>query len=248
MNDTLPVPPNGHAGSILAMIERLVRSDIDPQRVQALLDLYNQERDRAQLEVFNRALAELQSEVWEVAASGHNPTFRTAYPKLHDLLKEARPYYTKYGFAIRFGTALRRTQAPPVQQGWVRVVLIISHNEGHWEEHYLDGPPDTSRSGRTPVQSVGSTVTYLRRYLLMMIINLVPGGDPTDDDGAGTAPITPEQVAEIQKLAREAGINDADFAKLLVAINAPTVEEIRASYYPRIVNTLIHRKERREEL
>lgn len=247
MSDMLPAAPETHAGSILQMIERFVRSDIDPQRVQALLDLYNQERDRAQLEAFNADLAELQSEVWQVAASGHNPTFRTAYPKLHDLLKEARPYYTKHGFAIRFGTALRRTAAPALQQGWVRVVLIISHNQGHWEEHYLDGPPDTSRSGRTPVQAVGSTVTYLRRYLLMMIINLVPGGDPTDDDGAGTAPITPEQVAEIHKLAREAGLANGDLEKLLVAVNAAKIEEIQASYYPRIVNTLIHRKERREE-
>lgn len=246
-----PAMPVSHAGSILAAIERMIRSDIDPSRIQQVLDLYNQERDRAQLEAFNVALSDLQSEIWEVAASGRNPTFRSAYSTLHDLLKEARPIYTRYGVSIRFGTALRRSAAPPLQQGWIRVVLIISHNQGHWEEHWLDGPPDASRSGRTPVQTVGSTTTYLRRYLFMMILNLVPGGDPTDDDGrgSGSAPITPEQVTEIQTLAREAGISDPEFRdRWLVAANAPTIEEIRASYYPRIINALRHRKERQEEL
>jgi hypothetical protein len=36
------------------------------------------------------------------------------------------------------------------------------------------------------VQAVGSTITYLRRYLMQMGLNLVPENDPTDDDGEGT--------------------------------------------------------------
>lgn len=246
MSETLPAAET-HAGTILQTIERLVRSDIDPQRVQAMLDLYNRERDRAQLEAFNRDLAELQSEVFEVSASGRNPTFRSAYSTLHDLLKESRPHYTRYGFGIRYGSTLQKTAGPPLREGWTRIVLIMSHREGHWEESFLDGPPDTSRSGRTPVQNVGSTATYLRRYLLMMALNLVPGGDPTDDDGAFREPITPEQIAEIQQLAKDAGLTDKEFQNLLVAVNAKTVEEIRGSFYPRIVNTLINRKKRQEQ-
>lgn len=251
MND-LPVPSPAHASALLMQIERLVRSDIEPTRIQAVLDMYNAERNRAQLEEFNRALAGLQSEIFEVSASGRNPTFRTAYPKLHDLLKESQPYRSKYGFSIRFGTSLQKTEAPAPREGWQRVVLIISHTGGHWEEHYIDGPPDISRSERVPraaVQSIGSTNTYLRRYLFMMILNLVPGGDPHDNDGesGGLTPLTPEQIDEVKKLIEEAGLTADEVSSLLKAVDATTLAEITSRYYPRLVNTLINRKKRKEE-
>ena len=252
MND-LPVPT--HSDTLLAQIERLVRSDIDPSRIQAVMDLYNQERDRQQLEAFNRDQAELQSEIFEVAAKGNNPTFRSAYPKLHDLLKEARPYYTAKGFAVRFGTTLQKTNAPPPREGWIRVVIVVSHNAGHWEENYLDGPPDIQTGGgsrgRTAVQAVGSTVTYLRRYLLMMALNLVPGGDPTDDDGRGgqDTPVTPEQAEEIKKLVSEANMDEAELGRLLASdrLRAKTIDDIPSVEYTSVVSTLKRVKERKAE-
>ena len=36
------LPATQHAGTLLQQIERLVRSDIDPSRIQQVLDLYNQ--------------------------------------------------------------------------------------------------------------------------------------------------------------------------------------------------------------
>ena len=248
MSDNLPV----HTNTLLAQIERLLHSDVPPERMMAVFDLFNRERERAQREAFNRDLAGLQSEIFEVGATGKNPTFRSAYPKLHDLIKETQPYRTRYGISIRFGTTLEKSEAPPLRDGWQRVVLIISHTEGHWEEHFLDGPPDISRNERvprSPVQSVGSTNTYLRRYLFMMVLNLVPGGMPEDDDGRGglDAPITPEQVEEIGKLVGELSLTTAEVQALLKAVDAMTIPEINSRYYARLVNTLINRKKRQEE-
>lgn len=248
MND-LPAPQ--HADTLLQQIDRLVRSDIPVERVQALLDLYNQERARVAQEQFNQAMTLLQAEIFEVASTGKNPTFRTAYPKLHDLLKEARPIYTKYGFGIRYGSTLQKTPPPPLREGWQRVVIITSHNGGHWEEAFLDGPPDVQQGARarTPVQAIGSTTTYLRRYLFMMVLNLVPGGDPTDDDGAGggDTPITAEQIAEINRLIADVPLTSEETSNLLLAMNVSAVEDIRAGDYPRVANTLINRKRRKEE-
>ena len=248
MSDNLPV----HTNTLLAQIERLLHSDVPPERMMAVFDLFNRERERAQREAFNRDLAGLQSEIFEVSTSGKNPTFRTAYPKLHDLIKETQPYRTRYGISIRFGTTLEKSEAPPLRDGWQRVVLIISHTEGHWEEHFLDGPPDISRSERvprSPVQSVGSTNTYLRRYLFMMALNLVPGGLPEDDDGRGgqDVAITPEQADEISARIAELELSSGEVASLLKAVDAQLIADIPARHYARLVNTLINRKKRKEE-
>lgn len=248
MSDNLPV----HTNTLLAQIERLLHSDVPPERMMAVFDLFNRERERAQRKAFNDDLAGLQAEIFEVSTSGKNPTFRSAYAKLHDLVKETQPYRSKYGISIRFGTTLEKSEAPPLRDGWQRVVAIVSHSEGHWEEHYLDGPPDISRNERvprSPVQSVGSTNTYLRRYLFMMVLNLVPGGMPEDDDGRGAvdAPITPEQVEEITKRINNLNLTAEQISNLLLAVEAQTIPEIPARNYHRIINTLNARIRRKEE-
>ena len=248
MSDNLPV----HTNTLLAQIERLLHSDVPPERMMAVFDLFNRERERAQRKAFNDDLAGLQAEIFEVSTSGKNPTFRSAYAKLHDLVKETQPYRAKYGISIRFGTTLEKSEAPPLRDGWQRVVAIVSHAEGHWEEHYLDGPPDISRNERvprSPVQSVGSTNTYLRRYLFMMVLNLVPGGMPEDDDGRGgqDAPITPEQAEEISARIAELSLTSGEVESLLRAVDAKLIADIPARHYARLVNTLINRKKRKEE-
>jgi hypothetical protein len=62
----------------------------------------------------------------------------------------------------------------------------VAHASGYFEENYLDAPTNNigSQGGRTAttgVQAVGSAVTYLRRYLLGMVFNIVLADD--DDDG-----------------------------------------------------------------
>ena len=250
MNDTLPVT---HASTLLGQIERLVKSDIEPERLEHMLALFNRERDRQQLEEFNSAIHGLQEEVYEIATTGANPTFRSAYATLHDLLKYTREVRGKYGITVRFGSTLQKTEpVPPLREGWQRVVLIIGHTSGHWEEHYLDGPPDLDRAGgrgRTPVQTIGSTTTYLRRYLFMMALNIVPGGDPTDDDGerGSLTPLTPEQIEEIKKLITESGMTTDEVSSMLKNIDATTLAEVTARNYARVVNTLINVKRRKEE-
>ena len=251
MNDVaLPV---AHADTILSVIERLARStDVDTAHMKAMLDMFNAERDRQQRREFDDAMSALQSEIFEISTSGRNPTFRTAYPKLHDLIKESRPFLAKHGFSIRFGTTLQKiAEQPALQSGCQRIVLTISHVGGHWEESHMDGAPDISRSERvprSPIQSIGSTNTYLRRYLYMMALNLVPGGDPTDDDGRGAidASITPEQVREITSHIADLSLTPQEVENLLLAVEAQTIPGIPARHYARVVNTLINRKKRQQ--
>lgn len=173
---------------LMSFIERAAREpDFDLHKFESLLRLQREAEQEQARRAFNTAMAEVQTRIGAIARSGKNPTFSNPYAKLEDLDRAARQIYTEHGFSVRYGSALSSANAPPLLPGNMRVVLIVSHSGGFTEEHHLDGPVDSQGGGRgptrTPIQAVGSTVTYLRRYLLQMVLNLVPAGDPSDDDG-----------------------------------------------------------------
>ena len=197
MNDQLPAnipPPDSDA--IASMLERLATSNVDPAvlaqvwaiRKDYMAEVRQDRRERAKI-AFNTDMAEVQATIGAINRSGKNPTFTSPYAKLEDLDRAARPIYTQFGFSIRYVSWLADNAGiPPPRDGWLRVVLIISHTGGHYEEHHLDGP--IGREGgrgltRTPMQEVGAADTYLRRYLLQRTLNLVPAGAPWDNDGEG---------------------------------------------------------------
>ena len=168
-------------------------------------------------------------------------------------MKYTQEIRAKYGITVRYTSSLTKTQpVPPLRDGWQRVVLILEHIDGYWEETHLDGPPDIARNERvprTPVQSVGSTTTYLRRYLFLMALNLVPGGDPTDDNGEtrGLAPLTPEQMEEIKKLIADSGMTAEEVTNFLQSFGVTTYGEFTTRHYAQVVNTLVMRQKQREE-
>ena len=169
--------------SMLTFIERAARDpSFDVNKFSILLDRQEALLKQHQMAMYDSSYTDMQNELNDIKRSGKNPTFSNPYAKLEDLDAAARPIWTKYGFAVRFGTK------PNPRDGWMTGTVIVSHRGGHREEIELPAPIDFQNSGyrsRTPVQAVGSTTTYLRRYLLMMALNLVPKNDPTDDDGEG---------------------------------------------------------------
>jgi len=190
------IPAVIDGGAFLSFVERAMRDEtFDVSKFQSLLTEYRMERDRLKRDAFNRDMADVQNEIGRINATGRNPTFNKPYAALEDLDRAARPVYTQHGFSVRYGSALSDKTVPPPAPGELRAVLIVSHREGYSEEHYLDGPKDiqTGARGRTGIQAVGSTVTYLRRYLLQMVLNLVPAQNPDDDDGEATR--APQQNA-----------------------------------------------------
>jgi hypothetical protein len=119
------------------------------------------------------------------------------YARLETIDRGMRPIYTRHGFAVRFGSE------PSPQPGWLRITATVSHADGYSETCYLDAPPDMAGSrgtaNKTPVQAIGSVVTYLRRYLLTMVFNIVL----TDEDGDG-ATGQPAESARDRQAARYA--------------------------------------------
>jgi hypothetical protein len=166
-----------------AIIRAAQDDTIDITKLQALLDMQRQVAQDRSKRMFNSAMADAQAEMLPVIRDATNAHTKSKYARLETIDGQMRPIYTAHGFSVRYGSQ------PCPREGWMRITITISHSGGHWEENYLDAPPDDvgarGNVNKTPIMSVGSSVTYLRRYLLCMAFNIVLADDlAPDDDGA----------------------------------------------------------------
>jgi hypothetical protein len=111
---------------------------------------------------------------------------------------------------------------------------------GHYGDSFMPAPLDTT-GGKSNVQAVGSTNSFLRRYVACNIFNIVVVGD--DDDGTGGT-IDEAQTRTILELIKKAKVGP----KFLKYMRARSVEEsgslevavatIAARDYRKAVSTL----------
>jgi hypothetical protein len=114
------------------------------------------------------ALAKAQEEMQVAHTSSANPFFKSKYAKLDEVIKASRPYLTKNGLSVM----QHITYDEPHQF----LVTILAHSSGQWV---------SSRMLLVPVknepQSLGSCITYMRRYSYAAVVGVVIGDE--DDDG-----------------------------------------------------------------
>lgn len=115
----------------------------------------------------------------------------------------------------------------------ITVTCRITHILGHYEETSLTAFPDDS-GGKNPIQSIGSTVSYLQRYTLLALTGLAT--KEMDDDGQGTT----EYIDDKQKSTIVDFINDKgiDESKFLAYMKCESIESIPASEFNKAVASL----------
>jgi hypothetical protein len=232
MNEIAPV----NSTALMSFIERAaINPDFDVQKFGELLRMQREmEHDQAR-RAFNQAMAITQADMPPVVRSATNKHLGNKYAKLEDVDREMRPIYTAHGFSVRFGSA-------PAPEGYIRITCTVAHASGYFEENYLDAPTNNvgSQGGRTAttgVQAVGSAVTYLRRYLLGMVFNIVLADD--DDDGESMRPqpaATPRYQRKVDPTPYEADPRETDeerwkrnlLAKLAIAKSRADVVAVGA--------------------
>lgn len=163
--------------AIMAVIERVATNpEADIAKLEKMLDMQERILDRNAKQAFTADLAQMQIELPRVVehGKGHN---NAKYALLEDINDAIRPTLHKYGFAVTFRVK---------QEGsGINVTTVLSHREGHSEETSIFLAPDTSGS-KNAVQSVGSTISYGKRYGLCAMLN-ISTGDDTDGETVGIA-------------------------------------------------------------
>jgi len=132
------------------------------------------------------------------------------YAPLEEIDKHLRPLLAEEEMDLSYS-------AEPCEGGGILVRGRLKHlPSGHYEDSFMPAPLDTT-GGKSNVQAVGSTNSFLRRYVACNIFNIVVVGD--DDDGNGGT-IDEAQAATIVELIKKAKVGP----KFLKYMKAQSVE------------------------
>lgn len=170
------------ATAMLTMVQRAATDpSFDTEKMQAMMAMYERYTDRSAAAAFNAAMVRAQSEIGPVFRDKYNSQTNSSYAALESIDKKVAPVYTSHGFSLSFGT-----DDSPLA-GHIRAVCDCMHEAGHTKRYHVDLPIDSTgikgSVNKTGVHANGSTYSYARRYLTMMIFNVVLTNEDNDGNG-----------------------------------------------------------------
>ena len=244
-----PATPSDSSSTVLALIERVAldpRADVE--KLQHMMTMYEQFKEKEAELAFNAAKGRIlkklagvkiiknKSALYDVENGkpqrGTHEAFK--YAPLEEIDKHLRPLLAEEHMDLSFSDE-------PREGGEILIRGRLKHLPGgHYEDSFMPAPPDTT-GGKSNVQAVGSTNSFLRRYIVCNIFNIVVVGD--DDDGTGGA-IDEAQTKTILELIKKAKVGPK-FLKYMKAHNVgeagsleAAVATIAARDYHKAVSTL----------
>lgn len=190
------------------------------------------------------ALSELQGEITDVCPS--NKGHRHDYADLSDMLKVARPLLRKHGLSV--------SQLVGNAEDRVTVESVLMHKSGEWMSSTISVPVVAASNAMNSLQSIGSSITYARRYALGALLSFTKGDDDTDGNAVHhqeqkkstyKPPVVPkpiesefidsDQKFRIETLAFEAGVTIPD---LLGKLKIKNLAELAKDRYEGVMNRL----------
>jgi hypothetical protein len=128
------------------------------------------------------ALAKAQGEIEGAKKDSNNPHFNKTYADLASVWDACRIPLSKNGLSV--------TQGVSTDGNKVTVTTLLMHASGQWVRSSL-----TTMANDAKPQSIGSCITYQRRYGLSAIVGIAPD----DDDGNGGNGPPPEPKKQQKK-------------------------------------------------
>ena len=245
----LPVPPSDSASTILALIERVAldpRADVEKlERMMAMYErlkakeaelAYNAAKGRILKKLVSIKIVKNRSVLYEIEKGkpqkGTYEAFK--YAPLEEIDKHLRPLLAEEDMDLSYSDE-------PRERDGILIRGRLKHLPGgHYEDSFMPAPPDTT-GGKSNVQAVGSTNSFLRRYVACNIFNIVIVGD--DDDGTGGT-IDEAQTKTILDLIKKAkaGTKFLKYMKAQSVAEAGSLEAavatIAARDYRKAISTL----------
>lgn len=203
------------ASSLMEVISRAASDPtVDVNKLERLMAMAERMEAQRAERAFNESMKAAQEEMPRILRDASNSSSNSKYARLETVAKKVTPIITKHGFSISFGT-----DTSPLA-GHYRITAIVSHIGGHSRPYFADVPTDMTgmkgNQNKTATHGFGSTMSYGRRYLTLLIFNITLVNE--DDDGqqsGGAEPITDEQIATLQEMMEKADADPEKFAKYM---------------------------------
>lgn len=131
------------------------------------------------------ALAKAQSDMEIAGLTNTNPFFKSKYADLAEVVKSSRPSLTKHGLSV--------VQQITTTEVGMELVTVLGHSSGQWISSVMPINP-----AKSDAQSIGSYITYLRRYSYAALVGVVVGDEDDDGEAAMDRNITQVKARPIQ--------------------------------------------------
>jgi len=128
------------------------------------------------------SLAKAQAEMPTAGLRSENPYFKSSYADLAEIVRVSRPHLTKNGLSVT-------QQILSNEDGGTILHTILMHSSGQWMETCMRILPP-----KNDIQTLGSYITYLRRYSYAALVGVVAADE--DDDGEKAVAMSRETFAK----------------------------------------------------
>jgi hypothetical protein len=221
-----PAPASDSPSRVLVLIEKVAldpRADVE--KLERMMSMYERLKAKEAELAYNAAKGRILKKLADINIVKNRPVLPEIdkgtpkrgvleafkYAPLEEINKHLRPLLAEEDMDLSYS-------AEPGEGGDILIRGRLRHlSGGHYEDFFMPAPPDTT-GGKSNVQAVGSTNSFLRRYVVCNIFNIVVVGD--DDDGIGGT-IDEAQTKTILELLRKAKVG----VKFLKYMKAQSVEE-----------------------
>lgn len=200
--------------STLQIIAELSQNpNVDPDKIDRLLQAQERLIAREAEVQFNLAMHEAQSHMPRVVKDKSNNSTKSKFASLEAVVKTINPVIYQHGFAPSFGT--EESHLP----GHYKVVCYLSHTGGHVRKYSADIPLDNAgpkgEKNKTDTHGFGSSMSYARRYLTILMFNVVVVDEDKDGNrvagGSDVETITDKQADMLVDLIEDAGTTIKQF-------------------------------------
>jgi hypothetical protein len=203
---------------------------VDVAKMRELLALLKEEQARA---VLDPLILSVQKACPRIVADSTNTHTKSRYAKLEKVSGQLEPVLREHGLGITWSTA-----DSPLPNHYRVVGDLIHGPTGAERRYFLDAPSDAKGpqggGNKSEVQGVGSTVSYLRRYIKIMMFDITIVGEDNDGSGptitgdqvndlihlAGTAEVSKEKVCAFAKVEELADIPASKYREVCIAVKA----------------------------
>lgn len=236
------VAPINEGDALINMIERAARDpNVDIDKMERLFGMRERMQAQAAKTAYLAALAKLQSELPAIERKGkaHN----SKYARFEDFIEAVKPVLAKHGFSLSFRVkqlAVWKGDGEPSEPAGIKITGVLGHEAGHQEDTSITLPADTTGS-KNPVQAVGSSISYGKRYVGVTLLGVATEDEDDDGKAAGDKVeyLDAEEAARIKK---ELDDVKADIGAFCDHFGLDSIDRIPAAKQARIMEAIAKKR------
>ena len=177
---------------------------VDAGKMREVIAMAREEQNRIDDRIFQFAKMEVQNKIPPITRDSLNQHTKSKWARLEKISAVADPIIRRNGFSLSYGSA----DCPLAEH--YRITCDVTHTPTGFTKHYwidvgMDSAGAKGGGTKSLAQGSGSSVTYARRFLKVMIFDINIVGE--DFDGSRFT-VEPKQINRANESEAEASITD----------------------------------------